>query len=73
MNSLAWSLIILGVVLLGAGVFLLMGPTLLWLGHLPGDIRIEGERTRFYFPLATCLVLSVVLSVAMWVISKLMR
>jgi hypothetical protein len=33
-----------------------------WLGRLPGDLRVEGERGGFYFPVVTCLVLSVVLS-----------
>lgn len=33
-----------------------------WLGRLPGDLRVEGERGGFYFPVVTCLVVSVVLS-----------
>lgn len=38
-------------------------PFLSWMGRLPGDIRVEGGRTRFYFPIATCLVVSLALSV----------
>jgi hypothetical protein len=38
---------------------------------LPGDIRIEGENFRFYFPLVTCLLLSLVLSLVVWLIRLL--
>ena len=38
-------------------------PFLSWMGHLPGDVRLEGKHTRFYFPFTTCLVISLVLSV----------
>jgi hypothetical protein len=41
-----------------------------WLGRLPGDIRIEGERGGFYFPVVTCLVVSVVLSGLLALIRK---
>ena len=40
------------------------------LGRLPGDIRIEGKNGSFYFPVATCLLLSVVLSALMWLFGK---
>jgi len=55
------ALIVLGLVLVAAG---LAWPWIskLGLGRLPGDIRIEGEGGGFYFPIVTCLVISVVLS-----------
>jgi len=40
------------------------------LGRLPGDIRIEGKSGGFYFPVVTCLLLSVVLSLVMWLFGK---
>jgi len=40
------------------------------LGRLPGDIRIEGKNGGFYFPVVTCLLLSVVLSLVMWLFGK---
>ena len=40
------------------------------LGRLPGDIRIEGKNGSFYFPVATCLLLSVLLSALMWLFGK---
>ena len=62
-------LIVLGLVILVVG---LLWPYLskLGLGRLPGDIVIERENTTFYFPLVTCLLLSVVLSLALWVASR---
>lgn len=39
-------------------------------GRLPGDIRVEGKNGAFYFPIVTCLILSAVLSLAMWLFGK---
>jgi Protein of unknown function (DUF2905) len=63
------ALIIIGVAILAAG---LAWPWLskLGLGRLPGDIRIETESGGFYLPLMTCLIISVVLSVILWVIRR---
>lgn len=64
-------LIFLGVLLIAAGiVLLLLGRTHLPIGHLPGDFLYRGKRTTVYFPLATCLILSVVLSVVLYLISR---
>ena len=62
-------LIVLGFVILVVG---LLWPYLskLGLGRLPGDIVIERENTTFYFPLVTCLLLSVVLSLILWVANR---
>ena len=62
-------LIILGLVILAAG---LLWPYLspLGLGRLPGDIVIERENMRLYFPLATCLLISLLLSVVLWVVNR---
>ena len=59
------ALIILGLVIFAAG---LAWPWIskLGLGRLPGDIRIESEGGGFYFPIATCLIISVVLSLLLW-------
>lgn len=42
-----------------------------WIGHLPGDIRIEKEHFRFYFPITTMIILSVVLTIVLQIIRKL--
>jgi hypothetical protein len=70
-SPLARGLVILGVVLVALGLLLQAAPSLPWLGRLPGDLRIERPGLRLYVPLTTCLVVSLVLSAALWVISKL--
>jgi hypothetical protein len=62
-------LIAIGLILLVAG---LLWPWLakLGLGRLPGDIRIEREGFSFYFPLMTGLIVSVVLSIILWILRK---
>jgi hypothetical protein len=44
-----------------------------WLGRLPGDIVIERENFRLYFPLATCILLSLMLTAIMWVARRVFR
>ena len=56
--SFGWVLLVLGLVIAGVGLVWILAPSIPWLGRLPGDIRIERENFRFYFPLATCLLLS---------------
>ena len=63
-----WVLLVLGLVIAGVGVVWILAPSIPWLGRLPGDIRIERENIRFYFPLVTCLLLSLVVSLVVWVI-----
>lgn len=65
--NLGRTLIALGVFLVVLGLLLTIGARLpLRLGHLPGDIYVRGKHTSFYFPVATCLLLSAVLSLALW-------
>jgi hypothetical protein len=62
------------VVFILAGVALtLLGRTHLPLGRLPGDIVYRGKHTSFYFPLATCLLLSAILSLVLYAIGKWRR
>lgn len=64
-------LIVLGGVLLVAGfVLVLLGRANLPIGRLPGDIVYRGKNTTFYFPLATSIVLSVLLSLILYVIGR---
>ena len=62
-------LIVLGLILLAVG---LLWPwlTKLGLGRLPGDIRIERDGFGFYFPLTTGLIVSIVISVILWLLRK---
>ena len=64
-------LIVSGVMLVVLGVLVSLGPRLpLRLGHLPGDIHIQGKNSSFYFPLATCLLLSVFFSLVLWIFRR---
>ena len=74
MTSLGKTLIVAGVLIAAAGlVVMLLGRTGIPLGRLPGDFLYRGKRTTFYFPLATSLLLSVLLSLAFYVIGRMRR
>jgi len=73
-RELGKSLLILGLVIAAVGIFLLAGPKLPFrLGRLPGDISYHGRHTTFYFPIVTCVVLSVVLTVILWIVGAMRR
>ena len=62
MAGLGKIIFILGVVLAVLGLVLMFGPKIPWLGRLPGDIVIKRDNFTLYFPIATSILLSVVLS-----------
>ena len=65
------TLIILGLVLVVAGVLITLGERLpIKLGRLPGDIVIRGKNSVFYFPIVTSLLLSAILTLAMWLFHR---
>ena len=67
-------LLVLGLVLAAAGAVLLVGGKLPFrLGRLPGDIVYQGRHTSFYFPIVTCILLSVALTLIFWLISIFRR
>ena len=69
--SLGRMLIGLGLLIVLIGVVVMLGEKLpIRLGRLPGDIIIRGKNSTFYFPLVTCLLISAVLSLVMWVINR---
>jgi hypothetical protein len=64
-------LIAIGLILVGVGVLLNFAGRLPFrLGRLPGDIFIQGKNSTFYFPLVTCLVLSALFSLVMWIFRR---
>ncbi|MGC8549325.1 MAG: DUF2905 domain-containing protein [Acidobacteriaceae bacterium] len=74
MDGLGRILIGVGLLLVVAGgVVILFGKMGVPLGRLPGDISYKGKRVSFYFPLATSLLLSVLLSLLLWLISRWRR
>ena len=68
-------LVIVGVVLVAAGLLLMAGARFnFWgLGRLPGDVAYKGRNVTFYFPIVTCLVVSVGLTLLFWLISVITR
>ncbi|NMB12947.1 MAG: DUF2905 domain-containing protein [Firmicutes bacterium] len=63
MPSMGRTMIILGIALIVIGIVLNVVPRVPWLGRLPGDIVIKREGFVLYFPLATCLLVSLVISI----------
>jgi hypothetical protein len=70
MNDIGKALIGIGIALIILGALFSLGGKLPWLGRLPGDIRVERENFRFYFPVTTCLLASVVLTLLFWLLRK---
>ena len=74
MGDLGRTLALIGGLLLGLGVVLILAGKLnLPVGRLPGDIVLRGKNTTFYFPIATSIVLSVLLSLLLYVLGRTRR
>jgi hypothetical protein len=72
-GGFGWALVIVGLVIAGIGLIWVLAPNLPPLGRLPGDIVIERPNSRFYFPIVTCIVISVVVSLILWLIRAVTR
>jgi hypothetical protein len=70
MTELGKTLIFFGIVLVGVGLLLTVFNKIPFLGKLPGDILIQKKNFTFYFPLATSIVVSVILSLFFWFLSR---
>ena len=67
-------LLVLGVVLVAAGLLLSFGVKLPFrLGRLPGDIRYQGRHGSLYFPIVTCILLSFALTLLLWIVKSFRR
>jgi hypothetical protein len=74
MADLGRVLVVVGAVAIVAGLaFILLGRANIPLGRLPGDIVYRGKNSTFYFPLATSILVSVVLSVVMYLVGRFRR
>ena len=69
-QPLGRALVILGIIVTVFGVLLLLAPKIPWLGRLPGDLLIRRERVTVYFPLVSCLLASILLSLLLWLWSR---
>ena len=70
MAALGKMLILLGIVIILIGVGLLFAHKIPYIGRLPGDIYVKKDNFTFYFPLGTCILMSVVLSLIFWLFRK---
>ena len=67
-------LLIFGLIIAAVGVFFMAGAKLPFrLGRLPGDISYHGRHGTFYFPIVTCVILSVVLTAILWIVGTIRR
>ena len=70
MPGLGKSLIVIGLVIAAIGLLLTLAGRVPWLGRLPGDIFIKRENFTFYFPLATIIIISLILSLLLWLFRR---
>ena len=70
MQELGKALIVFGIILVGVGLLLAFMNKIPYLGKLPGDILIQRKNFTFYFPLATSILISVILSLVFWLWSR---
>ncbi|RII30648.1 MAG: DUF2905 domain-containing protein [Geobacter sp.] len=70
MSGMGRALIITGLILVVAGIIISLAPRIPWLGRLPGDIYIRKGNFSFSFPLATCLLISALLSFILWLFRR---
>jgi len=67
------TLIFVGTLLILIGLIFSLGEKIPYLGRLPGDILIKKENFTFYFPLGTCILLSIIFSIIFYLISRFLR
>jgi hypothetical protein len=71
MSEMAKVMILIGAILIAVGLVILFFPRLPFVGKLPGDILVKKEHFTFYFPLATSIVISIIISLVLYLINKL--
>jgi hypothetical protein len=70
MVSIGKALVLFGVVLIAAGIFLQLAHRIPWFGRLPGDIMVQKRNFTFYFPVTTSIIVSIILSLIVWLWSR---
>ncbi len=63
-------LIVLGVIVIAVGGLLLFSGKIPWIGRLPGDILIQKKNYTFYFPLATSIIISLIITLVFWLLGR---
>jgi uncharacterized membrane protein len=70
MSDLGRFLVVIGVILVILGAVMMLAPKIPWLGKLPGDISFKRGNVSFYFPLGTCILISIILTLIMYLFRK---
>ena len=70
LSGLGKILIIFGIAMAGIGILLVLAPKIPWLGKLPGDILVEKDNFHFYFPLTTCIIISIILTLLFYLFRR---
>ena len=70
MNELGRFLVVVGLMIAAIGVLIWAGSGRGWFGQLPGDLHVERWNFKFYLPIATCLLISIILSLVLWLFRK---
>ncbi len=70
MNELGKVLVVAGLVIAAVGALMWAGVGRSWFGRLPGDIHYRSDNFSFHFPLVTCLLLSVILTLILWLFRR---
>ena len=70
LGSLGKILLIVGAVIAGIGLIMILGDKIPWIGRLPGDIIIKRDKFTFYFPLMTCIIISLLLTLFFTLLRK---
>jgi hypothetical protein len=72
-TEIAKFLMIVGVIIFFIGIIVFLAPRIPWIGHLRGDIDVRGKNFRIYFPIITCILLSILLTILLNLIKFLRR
>jgi hypothetical protein len=70
MAALGRMLIVLGIIIVAVGLVLLFAQKIPYIGRLPGDISIKKDSFTFYFPLTTCIIVSLLLTLIFWLFRR---
>lgn len=70
LSSMGKTLILIGLLLVVIGLLLTFAGKVPWLGKMPGDIVVKRENFTFYFPLATSIIISIILSLLFWFLGR---
>ena len=69
-NLIGKILIIFGLIMIAVGILFIFAGKISWFGKLPGDICLQKKNFSFYFPITTCILLSIIISFIIWLLGK---